>query len=600
MYTAIKAKKAKLCDEFEDFKQQKEAKVSNKENIITIDEISKKASSVQMIDEREELPQSVNNPHSNSQTSKNTLFNQSIASEGKKGVPVQRMEVNSLTKNFTDLTFMKPQAEVKSAAGKFQTATPAPHSAQKPLDHEIHPFSSGPASRPQPSPQPPASPLRHPSAIKQSSVIQAFTSPSINRTPMFAVFNESSLAKAVQSAISKVSSLMKWNNKDKDQEAHKLRNSTAFKPEINAEKNKLGSLITNPLHERLKNSERIRQSFLAIQEQLNEEYKNEPIMYPGTKFDHGDGKFIIPVEEQFSGFKPRPTELSNEGKAFYGCLRHLQPNQEDHSKLPPMIAEREPPCVLNEIEYQQSSSNLFDHYFIADNSKPDIEPQVAELSKTALDTTKECRSLSAQKEVVDCRVPVVFQSEPGYEISDVDDSDQDLCIDGEWREDEEDDFGFTRSYSNSATRAILQNKVNEFKKDQPKGKYLDRNLFNKQYSMNLSQFEFDGLVKLTTPRKLTANKPRKRYFINNKKVPTWAEDMNEIGAQVISQNTFGRHKQIFGKMKPITMLDVSQFFRPEVLKNYRRYYILILERMMNDSRLLNLNLYRRSMKTFIR
>ena len=611
MYTAIKAKKTKLLDDLDREQDQKQAKLGNKENV-SLKVQSRKSSSINMVDERVNFVASDSSKELKQQSCHQPIANLGFHSQGKVGAISQIQEISSLTKNFTknfnDLTFHKPHSQVKSAASKLHNNPTNQLSQLKQTNHLIHPFSSGPLSRQDSHLDGAGLQVSKTSDVKTISFIQPFTPPAINRdhtpekkTPMFGAFHESSLKKVMQSAVGMIGSLIGWRDKSKEKNAHMLRNSTAFKPEINPENARLGSLLTNPLKDRLKKSEKIRKSFLEIQEQFEEECK----VNPELKTLEGLQKRIsenmtIPIEDHFSGFKPRPTELSNEGKAFYIGLRHHSNDLID--KIADLIDERESSKVVELAGYQVSSTTYYNEFFIntdAKATKAEVNNHFehinvnSQLKKQDINTTKDEMSEGSMNKHQSMASDYDFDG--GYEISDVENSDQEMRLSEEWR-DEDDDFSYTRSYSNSATINLMISKLEEFKKNNINASKLDKDLFNKHYKLNLTNSEFNDLIKMSTPIKPTNREPKKRLYMNGKRIPTWAEDMKVIGAQVSSQNAFGRHKQVFGKLKPITMLDVHQFFRPEVLKNYRRYILFYLVPWMRGFKHQNQNHCRLYMK----
>ena len=601
LYTAIKAKKTKLVNERVTEPDQKQAKFGNKENFSQI-ELSKKTGSMKMVDDRAEMIASDTSKDYNQEKSLQQITNISFHSQGKVGVNSQIQEITILTKNSNDLTFHKSHNQVKSAASKLHYNPVNQLSQLNQTDHQIHPFSSGPLSRQDSLLDGNGFQVSQITDFKKPSFIQPFTPPANNRdqtpekkTPIFGAYYESSLKKAMQSALGNIGGLFGWRDKSKEKNAHMIRNSTTFKPVIDAEDVKLGSLITNSLRDRLKRSEHIRKSFLEIQEKHEEECNLNPELKTTEGLQKRISEYLtIPVEEHFSGFKPRPTELSNEGKAFYNCLRHHidEPN-DPMQKINAMIDEKH---LLNGVaEYQVQSSTHYSGFFINTDVKAvkpvisahsDQMPANSGLKKQDVNTTKDERSVSNANElpsIVNKSISDDYGFDDGYEISDVENSDQEMRLSEEWRDEDDEDF-YNRSYSNSATRNLMVSKLEEFKKNYSNSNKLDRDLFNKKYKLNLTSTEFDDLVKMSTPRKPTNKAQKKRLYMNGKRIPRWAEDMKAIGAQVSSQNAFGRHKQVFGKLKPITMLDVHQFFRPEVLKNYRRYISSYLVLWMRDSK----------------
>lgn len=365
--------------------------------------------------------------------------------------------------------------------------------------------------------------------------------------------------------------------------ARQERNSTEFQPIHTLQKDKLEILSLNPdfqelcrysFHERLKKSEEIKKADERV-ERLFEE-KNKP-NYPGESAREIYSRKISEVfgqEDLYSGFKPRRSELS-EGEEFYAQLWKGANQTGSKTKM------QNEPANFNLSQFISNSQNKF-HEKIGFH--PTSQPtQTANWFKSdhpesLVSFTKTETNFSSSENTTMPTFPVqqpnfqqdsfreIPESKYQYEISDVEDSDQELDTNETWKD--EDDVFLERSCPNSNTRLALKEEFEKVRKMYPGDPISDIKLFNKRSGLNLSQTEFQDLLKMKTPNKPKSDK--RVLFINNKRVPDWAKDLKGIGKEVIAQNTFGRYKQVFGKVKHIKFLPVENFFRPELLRQYKR------------------------------
>ena len=356
-----------------------------------------------------------------------------------------------------------------------------------------------------------------------------------------------------------------------ERRARQERNSTGFKPLVNQQKEKLEKIAQNPdFHSLMKVSfsERVKNKSLQIKEaaiEVEEDFRRQSREnLPGETaleaFSRRISAAYMP-EDIYSGFKPKRSENS-EGKAFYAQLLNANPGFGIESSV------KNNTNMLKDIPVANPSFGNSGQWFkkeiiekaIVKNKYP---TEIQSTNENSLIPTPPQQMDSLQPEDIDNEREVSYQ----YQISEVEDSDQDLNTQEVWKEEE--DSCMLRSYSNSNTRNAFKEEFKKIRSKFPNDPPNDLKLFNKRSGLNLSQTEFQDLVRLNTPAKAPTKK-RKVLWINNKRVPDWAADLKAIGKEVIAQNTFGRYKQVFGKVKHIKMLEVHRFFRPELLKNYKR------------------------------
>lgn len=331
-------------------------------------------------------------------------------------------------------------------------------------------------------------------------------------------------------------------------------------------------LISVPFAERLeKQSAKIREVNLKSQENLNKMLAEK---LPGESiFDVASRRISQAYENEdlHSGFKPKRSNGS-EGEAFYAQLW-----KQDSA---PLSNFKPAPSNSNLADFFSQSQQKF--YDQMGKQQPSSDHNLINnwFKKTTGETTNKGPSIISTKdntsnsfnhsvEVLNSIPhPNHESNQPGieYEISDVSNSSQDFDLNEEWRD--EDDLDFQRSVSNSNTRLAIKDQYTKIRELHPSDPPNDWRLFNKRSGLNLSQSEFADLVKLNTPVKPKTG--RKVLFIGNKRIPEWALDLKAVGKETIAQNTFGRYKAVFGKVKPIKMLDPEKFFPKHLLKNYKR------------------------------
>lgn len=374
------------------------------------------------------------------------------------------------------------------------------------------------------------------------------------------------------------------NKADLERKARQERNSTDFYPFVNHQKEKLERLSHNQefqdlckvsFADRLKQSDKLKNAGDEVEKEFDKNFK--PKFNGETAIEIYSRRLseIEYNEDLYSGFKPqRSQSQQSEGEDFYAQLW-----QGANS-----TAKKPQPIKINLAEFISNSQQKF-HQKIGFNSMKDNNDPVGNWFKkdqtfNATSLTKTETNFSTKENTLTGPTNLITNTERSlenspqpeyqYQISDVENSDQELDTHEVWKDEE--DLNFDRSCSNSNTRLALKEEFDKVRNKFPNDPINDIKLFNKRSGLNLSQTEFNDLLKMKTPAKPKNGK--KVLFINDKKVPEWARDMKAIGKEVIAQNTFGRYKQVFGKLKHIKLLDPYKFFRPELLRNYKRYLLL--------------------------
>lgn len=415
-----------------------------------------------------------------------------------------------------------------------------------------------------------------------------------NRKPSFSVFDkpareESPWKKFVSSAKKIAHGLGQMMgicdkgsiNSEADLRARQERNSTAFKPIVDPHKQKIEAAVQNPdfqslvkvsFEDRLKsNSIKIKEAEIEVEKEFEKGFMQECQNLPAIEVFSRRISEACFQEDLYSGFKPKRSQMS-EGQEFYAHL--LQGTGKSPMKSESKLQNNFP---LKEV--QNNSQSKPETFFVSNSNsklvhqgdwfkKNTVDKTVPVMKTEMLYSTTENSMMPTPPQLPEYNSLEEEFQEPEYQynISDVEDSDQELDTQEVWKD--EDDSFLDRSCSNSNTRLLFKEEYLKIRNKYPNDPLDDLVLFNKRSGMNLNETEFKSLVKMATPVKAKTGK--KVLFINNKRVPEWARDLKAIGKEVITQNTFGRYKQVFGKVKQIKLLEVNKFFRPELLRNYKR------------------------------